>query len=33
LEKTEYEWLELVVDAAIKERSLVYACGYPKELE
>ncbi len=32
-EKTEYEWLELAVDAAIKERSLVYACGYPKELE
>ncbi len=31
-ERTEYAWLDLVTDAAIKERNLAFACGYPKEL-
>jgi outer membrane protein TolC len=29
---SEYAWLSLVTDAAIKERSLAFACGYPREL-
>ncbi len=31
-ERAEYGWLDLVTDAAIKERNLAFACGYPKEL-
>jgi outer membrane protein TolC len=31
-ERAEYAWLDLVTDAAIKERNLAFACGYPQEL-
>ncbi len=32
-EHAEYEWLDLMTNAVIKERNLAYACGYPKELD
>ncbi len=31
-ERAEYTWIDLIVDAAIKEKNLAFACGYPKEL-
>ncbi len=31
-ERAEYKALDLITDAAIKERNLAFACGYPKEL-